>query len=148
MSAACFWHITPNYMCPCISLFGCGLPLSWVPAILSSSGRGEEGGGGDADWRMHYHPSVLCLANHDISRIITSATCCQVQSFYECGTDTRGEYDQSQHNSPLAIYHSKYSHIPSSEVSCPVNKNSAYVSVTIIGLRSCVRFHVRYMGKT
>jgi hypothetical protein len=30
----------------------------------------------------------------------------------------------------------------------PVNKISAYVSVTIIGLRSCVRFHVRYVVKT
>lgn len=44
---------------------------------------------------MHYHPSVLCLANLVINRIINSATGCQVQSFYECEKNTHEEYDQS-----------------------------------------------------
>src|SRR5215510_7135998 len=89
----------------------------WVAALLGSSNYTFKWGGvgGDVDWKMQYHPSVFYLANHDISRNITSVTGCQVQSFYERGTNTQGEYDQSQHNSPLTIYHSEYNYILSSE---------------------------------
>ena len=69
-------------------------------------------GGGRRCWlEMRYHQSVLCLANHGMSRIITSATGCQVQSFYECGNDTQWGIWSVTHKSPLAIYHSKYSYI-------------------------------------